>query len=459
MISVEEAVRSGASARILAQAFLTEYFHERQVTYPINPFQMLTDLGVPFVFRAFSNKSCEGMYLPAQGKDDVAIVGINIKRPITRQRYTTAHELCHHIKDSRSTYICNLGSNIPIERYAESFAAELLMPYTEMKQQILKRAPTGYLTFDQVLEIADYFGVSFSSCLIRAASSFHKIEGKCEPSSLKKRAEKFGADKKRKVLGYTYADLYAQVIDAGEDCLYVEPSEFVKRKYCNEYVYNDARMEGINIGREKVAEIVTDIKLHKVDSPYCTEQHENEVAIAGHALMYDYLFSIPEDKNVDIFSGLVSLHRQLFSCAPSPEFGGAFRKSNPLVMGAKFETIDSSKVIPALLELSPSVQRLLERSVDISLSQYVKEVAIIHHKLTVIHPFGDGNGRTLRAFMNLLLIRRKLPPIYFKVEEKKVYLEALAQADRDNAHCESLYEVVFKAILRAQAELTEAPPL
>ena len=105
------------------------------------------------------------------------------------------------------------------------------------------------------------------------------------------------------------------------------------------------------------------------------------------------------------------------------------------------------------------MQRLLEQSVEISLSQYVKEVTIIHHKLTVIHPFGDGNGRTLRAFMNLLLIRRKLPPIYFKVEEKKVYLEALAQADRDDAHCESLYEVVFKAILRAQAELTEAPPL
>lgn len=459
MMSVKEAVQNGATPRTLAQAFLSEYFHEKQVTYPINPFQMLTDLGVPFVFRAFSNKNCEGMYLPAQGKDDVAIVGINIKRPITRQRYTAAHELCHHIKDSRSTYICNPGSNIPIERYAENFAAELLMPYMEMKRQIMKCAPTGYLTFDQVLEIADYFGVSFSSCLVRAASSFHRIEGNCEPSSLKKRAEKFGADKKRKALAHTYVELYAQVIDAGENCLYVVPSEFVRRKYCNDYVYNDARMEGITIGREKVAEIVTDIKLHKTDSPYCTEQHENEVAVAGHALMYDYLFSIPEDKGIDIFSGLVSLHRQLFSCAPSPEFGGTFRKSNPLVVGAKFETIDSSKVIPALLELSPDVQKLLEHSDEISLSQYVKEVAVVHHKLTVIHPFGDGNGRTLRAFMNLLLIRRRLPPIYFKVEEKKVYLEALAQADKDDSNYEPLYEAVFKAILRAQAELTEAPPL
>lgn len=458
MISVEEAVQSGASERMLAQAFLTEYFCEKQVAYPINPFQMLTDLGVPFVFRAFPNKNYDGMYLPAQGEDDVAIVGINLKRPITRQRYTAAHELCHHIKDSRSTYMCNPGSRMPIERYAENFAAELLMPYTEMQQQIMKRAPTGYLTFDQVLEIANYFGVSFSSCLIRAAS-FNKIEGNCDPSSLKKRARRFGADKKRNLLGYTYVALYEQVIDAGENCLRVEPVEFVRRKYSNEYVYNDARMEGIDVEREKVAEIVTDIKIHKSDSPYCTEQHENEVAIAGHALMYEYLFSIPKDKNIDIFSGLVSLHRQLFSCAPAPEFGGTFRKSNPLVIGAKFETIDSAKVIPALLELSPNVQKLLEQSDEISLSQYVKEVAIVHHKLTVIHPFGDGNGRTLRAFMNLLFIRRGLPPIYFKVEEKKEYLEALAQADKADANYEALYEAVFRAILRAQAELTEAPPL
>lgn len=297
------------------------------------------------------------------------------------------------------------------------------------------------------------------SCLLRVASEFHRIEGSCDYTSLKNQAKNFHADKKRKVLGHTYAQLYAQVIDAGESCLYMTPKEFVKRKYSSEYVFNDARMEGIDTERGKVAEIVTDIKLYKTNSQYCTEQHENEVAIAGHALMYEYLFSIPEDKSFDIFSALVSLHRQLFSCAPSPEFGGTFRKSNPLVIGAKFETIDSSEVIPAIQKLSPDVQRLLENPDEISLSQYIEEAAMLHHKLTIVHPFGDGNGRTLRAFMNLLLIRRKLPPIYFKVEEKDEYLEALAQADRDDKNYEQLYEVVFKAILRAQAELTEALPL
>ncbi len=458
MISVEEAVQGGAPARTLAQAFLTEYFHEKQVTYPINPFQMMVDMGVPFVFRAFSNKKCEGMYLPAQGENDIAIVGINIKRPITRQRYTAAHELCHHIKDSRSTYICSLGSNAYIERYAERFAAELLMPYREMKRQILERAPIGYLTFDQVLEISEYFGVSFFSCLIRAAS-FQKIEGECEHFALKRRAQKFGADKRRKSLGHTYAALYEQVINAGESCLCIDPGEFVRRKYCNDYVYNDARMEGITVGKEKVAEIVTDIKLYRTESVYCTEHHEIEVAIAGHALMYEYLFSIPQDKNIDIFSGLTLLHRQLFSCAPSPEFGGTFRSTDTLVIGAKFETVNNTEIIPELLKLMPTVQKLLEHPREIPLSEYVKEVVVLHHKLTVIHPFGDGNGRTLRAFMNLLFIRRGLLPIYFKVEEKSEYLEALAQADNGDSNYEKLYEAVCKAILRAQAELTEAPPL
>ncbi len=459
MISVEEAVQCGASERILAQAFLSEYFHDKQVVYPINPYQMLTELGVPFVFRTFLNTKCEGMYLPAQGEDDIAIVGINAKRPITRQRYTAAHELCHHLKDSHNSYICNLSSRAPIERYAETFAAELLMPYKEMRRQIERHTSSEYLTMDQVLEISEYFGVSFLSCLFRVASEFHRIKGRCDCASLKKQAKKYGAEKKRKMLGHTYVQLYAQVIDAGEKCLHMTPNEFVKRKYSSEYVFNDARMEGIDIERGKVAEIVTDIKLYKTDSQYCTEQHENEVAIAGHALMYEYLFSMPADKNFDIFSALVSLHRQLFSCAPSPEFGGAFRKSNPLVIGAKFDTMDSSKVIPAILELSPVVQRLLEHPDEFSLSQYIEEVAVLHHKLTIVHPFGDGNGRTLRAFMNLLLIRRGLPPIYFKVEDKDEYLGALAQADEDDKSYGQLYEVVFKAILRAQAELTEALPL
>ena len=106
------------------------------------------------------------MHLPAQGENDIAIVGINIKRLVTKRRYTATHEL----KGSGSTYICNLNNDTKIERYTENFAAELLIPYSEMKRQMEKYRPTDYLILNQVLEIADYFGASFLSCLLGARS-------------------------------------------------------------------------------------------------------------------------------------------------------------------------------------------------------------------------------------------------------------------------------------------------
>ena len=48
-----------------------------------------------------------------------------------------------------------------------------------------------------------------------------------------------------------------------------------------------------------------------------------------------------------------------------------------------------------------------------------------HFRLTAIHPFGDGNGRTARLLMNLLLIREGYPPVAVRPEDRKAYLDAL----------------------------------
>src|SRR5260370_14648997 len=48
-----------------------------------------------------------------------------------------------------------------------------------------------------------------------------------------------------------------------------------------------------------------------------------------------------------------------------------------------------------------------------------------HFRLTAIHPFGDGNGRTARLLMNLMLIRAGYPPIAVRPEDRKTYLDAL----------------------------------
>ncbi len=51
-----------------------------------------------------------------------------------------------------------------------------------------------------------------------------------------------------------------------------------------------------------------------------------------------------------------------------------------------------------------------------------------HYRLTTIHPFSDGNGRTARLLMNLILIRGGYPPVAVRPEDRKTYLDALERA-------------------------------
>ncbi len=55
-----------------------------------------------------------------------------------------------------------------------------------------------------------------------------------------------------------------------------------------------------------------------------------------------------------------------------------------------------------------------------------------HYRLTAIHPFGDGNGRTARLLMNLMLIRGGYPPVAVRPEDRAAYLDALERASLDS---------------------------
>ncbi len=61
-----------------------------------------------------------------------------------------------------------------------------------------------------------------------------------------------------------------------------------------------------------------------------------------------------------------------------------------------------------------------------------------HEALVTIHPFSDGNGRTSRLLMNLLLLKRGYPPIVIRPEDRASYLDALdatRSGDRPSYHC------------------------
>ncbi len=59
--------------------------------------------------------------------------------------------------------------------------------------------------------------------------------------------------------------------------------------------------------------------------------------------------------------------------------------------------------------------------------------AMVHHKLVAIHPFLDGNGRSARLIMNLVLMRSGYPPAIIARTNRQQYYRVLAQADGGNS--------------------------
>lgn len=52
-----------------------------------------------------------------------------------------------------------------------------------------------------------------------------------------------------------------------------------------------------------------------------------------------------------------------------------------------------------------------------------------HRQLVGIHPFNDGNGRTARLLMNLILIRGGYPPVAVRPVDRLAYIQALQDAE------------------------------
>lgn len=434
--------RNGMSPRDLAEQVLEDRFGAGRPSLPIDPFKIMREYGVTYQFREF--EKLEGIYIVPEDDADIPMVGINYKRNIARQRFTAAHELCHHLKD-RGNAVCPIGkAKSETERYAEEFAAELLMP-----RRLFLAAANEYgekVTLDDALQIAERFGVSFRSCVYRLAYDFHVLDG--EYSCLKKRISKYKPEKKKAALGIKSEniDLLRQEVDSYEFFYEIEP-DIVWHRFKNDFIFNENRMEGLDVSEDVVAEIVTDLRINRQKSVYCEETHDEIIQIAGHSEMYDYVLRTKDKPSI---YKLLDLNKMLFQYAPFPDEAGKTRRHNSLVLGAKFETSDWQDVASELVKLQQPVEELLRNAGKLTISEYVLEALKIHHKITQIHPFRDGNGRSSRAFLNWMLKENGLPPIYFSLADKDAYYAALESADKYGDFDELLrltIRMLFKTIM------------
>jgi Fic family protein len=114
---------------------------------------------------------------------------------------------------------------------------------------------------------------------------------------------------------------------------------------------------------------------------------------------------------------------------------GKYRMENVLIGGAKH-------IPPDYLMVPVQMQKLVyEDNREWIHYHPVVRAALLHGEFVKIHPFIDGNGRTARLLLNLVLMSNGYPPIVIKKESRLAYYDAL-----DTAHTTLNYSKFIQLI-------------
>ncbi|HCC84313.1 MAG TPA: cell filamentation protein Fic [Candidatus Pacebacteria bacterium] len=145
-----------------------------------------------------------------------------------------------------------------------------------------------------------------------------------------------------------------------------------------------------------------------------------------HYEALDLLYElIQHDAQPTLSEHLIRTLHQVVMKKTDEEFSGRYRTSNVLIGGADHTPPDALQVPAEMKQLLSWLAKDKKQLHPIELA------ALLHHKLVYIHPFFDGNGRTARLVMNIILMGAGYPLVMILKNDRKKYYRALAQADKD----------------------------
>lgn len=120
-------------------------------------------------------------------------------------------------------------------------------------------------------------------------------------------------------------------------------------------------------------------------------------------------------------------------------WAGRYRQTRGFITG--------SPIIPPSHVHVPELMAKFIGGLAVASAHPVKIAADAHYEFAKIHPFVDGNGRTARLLMNLLLLQRDHPLTIIPADQRTAYITAMDDADRGDRL--PFYRVICAAVDRS----------
>ena len=167
----------------------------------------------------------------------------------------------------------------------------------------------------------------------------------------------------------------------------------------------------------------------------------------GHAKAYDWMINVARGGELAIREDtILQLHRLFYSGIDLTN-AGAYRKHQVFITGTDYVPPVAADV-PA--QMVAFIAELWEKQNKL---HPVELAAFAHRRLVDIHPFVDGNGRTARLLMNLILVNKgylvvSIPPI-LRID----YIHALQAAQRKSMPSDDAFlSLICECELEAQKD-------
>jgi len=147
----------------------------------------------------------------------------------------------------------------------------------------------------------------------------------------------------------------------------------------------------------------------------------------NHYEALEYLLDLIENKkNYTISEQLIRNLHQIVMKETDEQWAGKYRNSGVAIVGSDHKP-------PNALNIPDLMHKLIIWWKDKQNKLHPAELAaLLHYKIVNIHPFFDGNGRTARLIMNLVLVQASYPLVTILKNDRKKYYRVLSQADKND---------------------------